>query len=52
MLDHVEAQVSAWVERLRLPVEAPGALVIAARVLVAPAPVREAGAACLKRVKP
>jgi hypothetical protein len=37
---------------LRLPVEAPGALVIDGGVLVAPAPVREAGAARLKRVKP
>lgn len=52
MLGHVETQVSAWVEWLRLLVEAPGALVIGAGVLVAPAPVRGAGAACLRRVKP
>jgi len=52
VLDHVETPVSAWVEWLRLPVEAPGALVIDAGVLFAPAPVRGAGAAYLKRVKP
>jgi hypothetical protein len=52
VLDHMETQVSAWVEWLRLPVEAPGALVIGAGVLAAPAPVKGAGAACLRRVKP
>ena len=35
MLEHVEIQVSTWVEWLRLLVEALGALVIAAGVLVA-----------------
>jgi len=52
VLGHVETQVAAWVEWLRLRVEAPGTLVIGAGVLAAPAHVRGAGAACLRRVKP
>jgi len=52
VLDHMETQVSACVEWLRLLIEEFSALVIGAGVLVAPAPVRGAGAACLRRVKP